>query len=786
MEKFKQAKKDYYEFDDVNKEIVFHRFDTPTPWINYLTNGEFFTMISQAGGNLSWYKSPEIWRIGRYPFFNVPTDGNGLFIYIKNLASNKVWCPNFLPVKTALDSFESRHGLGYTKFKAFKDGITANVTYFVGDDNALICKVCLKSNTEQKIQLFAVKEMANMEYLREAQWECYTKNSQNIVYKKDLDCLIYNYFVDAQNKPDETPDVFFTSTIPCSSYTGSRRDFLGVYHDLSDPISIEQGKCNNTELLGGEGIFATSHDILLKKDEEFEIIYILGTIPHGEDYHKTISKFKDARYCDLLFNNLKKKWENKLQKFQIKTDNPDLDRMVNIWNPYQVYNVFYVGREISYYATGTVRGTGVRDASQDLLSNILFDEVASKEKIFDIVSEQYKSGKTNHYYYHIENKPSIVDEKSDNHLWFIIDIYQYVMETKDLSILDEIVPYYDEGSGTIIEHMEAAINFTMSHLGKHSIPLMLGGDWNDCLNNVCKKGNGESVMVAEQLIYVVKLMKEIYLLIGKDCSHLDKVINCESKAINDSFFIDTHFARCTTDSGIIIGKPDDAYGGVWINSNTWAVLADVSDNKKLNSAMNQVMTHLNSDIGLTKVYPALVPGYPSEEEEISWATPGIGENGGIFCHANTWAIMALAKLGRGNEAFEIYDKLIPDHVINTVGVDRYLCEPYAYCSNIRAPYAERGGEAGVSWVTGTSTWMYHAVTQYIFGIKPKFEGLEINPVLPDSITEATVTRIFRGSKFNIHIINKHMGTTKLVVNGKELNCLIVEPTEKTLNIECTI
>lgn len=783
---FVKKKNKYYTFDDENREILFHRYDAPTPWINYLTNGEFFTMISQAGGNLSWYKSPEIWRIGRYPFFNVPTDGNGLFVYIKDLETNLTWNPNFLPFKTKLDSFESRHGLGYTKFISTKDGVDAKLIYYVGEDNALICKLTLKSNKDKKIQIFTAKEMGNMEFLREAQWECYTRNSQNISYKKDLDCLVYNYFIDCQNKPEETPDVFFTSTQQCSSYTASRKDFLGIYRDFRDPISIEKGECPNTELLGGEGIFANSYDISLEKDKEFKICFILGTIPHGTNYKETVSKFKNIDYCDQQFALLNKKWDEKLSKFQVKTSNKDLDRMVNIWNPYQVYNVFYVCREISFYATGTVRGMGVRDTSQDTLSNILFSPKDSKERILDILKEQYKSGKTNNYYYHIEGKPSLTDVKSDNHLWFIFDVYEYVMETGDLSILDEVVPYYDGGEGSILEHMEASIDFSMSHLGTHDIPLMLGSDWNDCLNSVCKKGQGESVMVAEQVVLAAKHMKELYLLINKNSSKLDKIIKKEEKVINDTFYVDTHFARCTTDSGIIIGKPTDKYGRVWINSNTWAVLANVSSKDRLNSAMDQVMKNLNSDVGLVKLAPALVPLYPSKEEEISWATPGIGENGGVFCHANTWAIIALAMLGRGNEAFEIYDKLIPDHVIDKVGVERYLCEPYAYCSNIRALYADRGGEAAVSWVTGTSTWMYNAVTQYIFGVKPKFDGIEINPVLPDSIKEANVVRKFKNTTFKIHIVNEKSGNTTLFVDGKKVNNLCVKADKPLIEIECVL
>lgn len=265
MLKSRKEKDSFYTFDDENKEVVFHRHDMPSPWMNYLTNETFFTMISQAGGNLSWYKSPEIWRIGRYGFFNTPLDAQGLFIYIKDKKTGKVWNPSIIPANTPLDSFESRHGRGYTKFYAKKDGITVAITAFVGKENALIYRVKIISDHQADLDIYVAKEMGNMEYLREVQWQCYTKQSNNIFYNKESDTLIYDYFIDAQPRPDETPYVFMTSTLASSSFTGIRKDFLGVYRDLSNPEAIERGSCPNTELLGGEGIFAFAYKLSLKE-----------------------------------------------------------------------------------------------------------------------------------------------------------------------------------------------------------------------------------------------------------------------------------------------------------------------------------------------------------------------------------------------------------------------------------------------------------------------------------------------------------------------------------------
>lgn len=257
--------KRYYEFDDNAGEVIFHRHDTPSPWMNYLTNGMFFTMISQAGGSLSWYKSPEIWRIGRYNFYNLPTDGNGLFIYIKDKKTGKVWNPTVIPCDVKPDKWYSAHGFGYTRFHAEKDGVTVDLNCFVGTENVLIYDINISSATPREISVFACREMGLMEYLREVQWQCYCKASNNILYDEKTDSLSYEYFVDAQARPDETPKVFFAANMSSVSHDGSRKSFMGSYRDFKNPISLERGSCGNSDLKGGEALFAMQFDLTVSE-----------------------------------------------------------------------------------------------------------------------------------------------------------------------------------------------------------------------------------------------------------------------------------------------------------------------------------------------------------------------------------------------------------------------------------------------------------------------------------------------------------------------------------------
>lgn len=788
MLKPRDNKDSFYTFDDENKEIVFHRHDMPSPWMNYLTNETFFTMISQAGGNLSWYKSPEIWRIGRYGFFLTPTDVQGLFIYIKDKQTGKVWNPSVIPTNTPLDFFESRHGRGYSKYIGKKDGVSVSVIAFVGKENALTYRLKVVSDHPADLEIYVAKEMGNMEYLREMQWQCYTKQSNNIFYNKETDALVYDYFIDAQARPLETPYVFLTSTLKSDSYTAIRKDFLGAYRDLSNPEAIEKGGCPNSELLGGEGIFAFSYKLSLKKGEEKDFAIVLGTMGKKEDIPSTIHRFKDLSYLDELYEGVLKKWQKVDETFHVSTNDKELDRMANIWTPYQAYVNFLVCREISFYATGTVRGFGVRDASQDSISQVLVRPERVKERIKEIMSEQFQCGKTTHRFFHIEKKKSDISDRSDDHLWMIYTVDQILKETGDDAFLNEKVPYYDGGEGTVLEHLEVSIRHTHEHMGKDDIPLMLGSDWNDNLNTVCRKGKGQSVMVAEQYVLALKIMAKIEKRLGKPSSFYEELAQKETKILNETMFEKDHYIRAITDSGVRIGGEKEPCARVWINSNAWAVLAGVSDNTRANLVMDTVMKNCDSPFGLVIQNPPLRPNYPSKEEEISWATPGIGENGGVFCHANTWSIIALCLLNRADEAYHVYSELLPDHIISKIGVDAYNAEPYIYSSNVRAPFALRGGEAAVSWLTGTATWMDIALKEYFFGIRPMEEGLYIDPTLPSHINNARITRKYRGCVYEIEILfkGKKSKPCELYVDGKKIGGNIVPAKGDTLHIQCIV
>ncbi len=710
-------------------------------------------MMSQAGGNLCWYKSPEIWRIGRYNFYRLPTDETGWFLYLQD-EDGDVWNPSPLPVHTSLDEFESRHGLGYTKIHSKKNGITTDLLCFVGPDDGLIIQATFRSETKRHLTLYAAMEMGLMEYLREVVWQCYCKNSNDILYFPDGDYLDYRYFIDCQARPEETPEVLFASSLPSLSHTGSRRSFLGDYRDFSRPISIEKRCLPNDDLRGGEATFAMQFALDLEPNTPKDVSFFVMT-HHGKDEAKELlARCRKPTYVKEAFASLQATWKKRLSSFETKLPDPEMERMANVWTPYQSSMNFFLARAISFYAPGVGRGIGVRDALQDLLSYIEKDSSAALDRFQLILTQQSQDGKMTHTFFPIEKKPSVESHRSDDHLYPIYFAYRYFAETGDASFLEKKVPYYDGGEGTILEHLRKSLSYSMHQVGPHGIPLMLESDWNDMLTTVGKAGKGESVMVLEQLILVLKQMDEIEKRIGDPIASRQEEIRHFTSLLSEFCDDGDRFVRAFTDEGLALGSKKERCANLWINSQSWAVLSSAAPKDKLNVVMDTVLRELDTPYGLKSLNPPLERDYPSHEHEVTFAQPGIGENGGIFNHANAWALLALLKLGRGDDAYKLYQKTMPNHLAVNVGIERYRAEPYVYASNIRSPDALSPGEAGVSWLSGTATWMNITLEEGFFGFTPTLDGLRLEPSLPTSWAHAKAKRRFRSSLYEVTYENK--------------------------------
>ena len=736
-----------YEFNHAGREIKVLKPNLPTPWMNYLSNGTFHTMISHAGGGVAFYKSPQIWRINHYRFFHLPTDRSGFYTYIKD--GDEYWCPTYEPCRNRPESWQATHGMGYTRFEASRNGIHVAASYFVGKyENALIWNLKLKSDADKQITLFPFVELGMMEFMRELQWQCYNKH-QLSCYPID-DVLVYKYGVEMQPKPDETPLVYFASDAPVSGFDCDRDEFVGSYRSEENPKQVEAGRCTGSVLYGGDPCFALEIKLDLKKNEEKTVNIFLGTAMTEEEIKKSVAHVRERDFVQKSFFALQEQWDKHLSKFRCELPDKDAEAMINIWNPYQAERNFQFSRNISYYATGTFRGVGVRDTAQDILSMVPFDLKRAKDKLNLLFTQQYRDGHCNHYCFPNEGWEPVTRIHSDNHLWLILTCYHIIMEEGRLDYLEESVDYYDGGSGTVWEHIQKSIDFTMQNLGSHGFPLMLASDWNDMLFKVCREGKGESIWTGMQLGLVLPMMARLAELKGEDGKRYNEIYERMKQLVNTTAWDGKWFIRCITDDGRFIGSEKEPQAKIWINSQSWAVMSGLGESAKQISAMDSVKKYLDTELGIKKLHPAM-KDYPSKEDPLTYDLKGCSENGSIFCHANTWAIIAECMLRRPENAYKYYHQLLPMVAQARAGEWRYKAEPYVYSSNIFGPESVRFGLANVSWLSGTASWMYIAATQYMLGIRAQWDGLEIDPCLAKEMLPAKVTRVFRGVTYHITI-----------------------------------
>ena len=732
-----------YRFSD--REIKIDKYNTPTPWMNYLSNGTFHTMISQAGGGVAFYRSPQIWRINHYRFFHLPTDRSGFYTYIKD--GGDVWCPTNEPCSSKPEKWQAAHGMGYTRFEAEKNGVSVTGTYFVGEyENALIWNLKLRSETDKKIKIFPYVELGMMEFMRELQWQCYNKH-QLSAYALD-DILVYKYGVEDQPKPDETPLIYFAADVPAAAFDCDRDEFIGAYRSEELPRNVENGSCTNSTLYGGDPCFALQLDVELSAGEEKEINIFLGAAMTEEDIKASAGRCRESGFAERSYKKLCASWDEYLSKFRCELPDKDAQTMINVWNPYQAERNFMFSRNISYYATGTFRGVGVRDTAQDILAMIPFDLRRAKDKLDLLFTQQYRDGHCNHYCFPTEGWDPVTRIHSDNHLWLVMACYHIVMEEGKLDYLDETVGFYDGGSASVWEHVKRSIDFCMENLGENGFPLMLASDWNDMLYKGCRKGRGESVWTAMQLGTVLRMMAELAELKGEDSGVYLDIYEKQKSIVNEKAWDGEWYIRCITDEGRYIGSAKEPQAKIWLNTQSWSVISGMGDNGR--TAMDSVRKYLDTELGIKKIDPAM-KDYPSKEDPLTYYNKGCGENGSVFCHANTWAIIAECMLGRPENAYKYYHQLLPMVAQKKAGEWRYKAEPYVYASNIFGPESDKFGLANVSWLTGTAAWMYIAATQYMLGIRPKWDGLEIDPCLPEELLPAKVTRVFRGSRYDITI-----------------------------------
>ncbi len=786
----------YGHFDDAAREYVITTPFTPLPWINYLGSEEFFGIISNTGGGYTFYRDAKLQRIIRYRYNQPGGDVGGRFVYIKE-KDKAAWSPSYLPCKTMLDSYECRHGMGYTVFNSSKDGLSAVDTRTVPmGENCELWNIVLTNNSDQ------AKELSLYGAVEWCLWNAVDDNSNfqrnlNIAEMEIGDSIIYHK-TEYRERRDHY--AYFAVNTKTDGYDTDRDTFLGRMNTWTTPVCVAHNENGNSLARGWFPIACHRIDMVLQPGESKEMTFILGYGKNPRDQkfvspgviRKTDAERVTAKYADNAafaaeMDKLRAHWDELLGIYTVESDKPEMNRMVNIWNQYQCMATFCMSRSASYYESGMGRGMGFRDSCQDLLGFVHLIPASARERIIDIASIQWESGKTYHQYQPLTKRGNNEAGSgfNDDPLWLIACTCAYIRETGDDSILNAPVPFDNvEGSEVpLMEHLRRSINYILTNRGPHGLPLIGRADWNDCLNLNCfseepgesfqtcanfESGIAESVFIGGMFVKYAREFAELCERYGDAAEGAEarKAADEMEKAIIEHGWDGEWFLRAYDAYGNKVGSEDCDEGKIYIEPQGFCSLAGVGKDQGLvEKALDSVRDKLAFEFGIELIAPRYTV-YHKELGEITSYPPGYKENGSVFCHNNPWVSIAETVIGRGDNAFDYYKRICPAYLESKS--DIHKTEPYVYSQTVAGRDAALPGEAKNSWLTGTAAWTFVNISQYILGIQPDFDGLRVNPCIPADLKTYTVRRKYRGCMYEITVTNNGGKDAKVKVNGEAI------------------
>ncbi len=786
-------------FDDDNREYVITNPATPWPWINYLGNKDFFSLISNTAGGYAFYKDAKFRRLTRYRYNNVPMDSGGRYFYIKD--DKTIWSPGWKPCKTKLDQYECRHGMNYTKIKGEKDGVSAEALFFVPlNTHAEVQKLSLTNNTKssKNLKLFSFTEWALWNAV--ADMENFQRNFSTGEVEIDGSTLYHK----TEYKERRNHFAFYSVNTPIDGYDTDRESFMGLYNGFHEPQVVLEGQAKMSTAHGWSPIASHYIEVDLQPGETKDFIFTLGYVENDEDNkweskgvinkdkaNEIIAKFNTSDKVDAALAELRTYWDDLLSNYTVNTGHEKLDRMVNIWNQYQCMITFCFSRSASFFESGIGRGMGFRDSNQDLIGFVHQIPDRARERIIDIASTQFPDGSCYHQYQPLTKKGNndIGSGFNDDPMWLILGTTAYIKETGDWSILDEQVPYDNDESlaQPLFHHLTVSFDHVVNNLGPHGLPLIGRADWNDCLNLNCfsrdpnesfqttenktEGSKAESLMIAGLFVVYGREYVEVCRKLGKNeeaeraQQHVDNMV----RSVKAHGWDGDWFLRAYDFFGNKIGSQENDEGQIFIESNGWCSMAGIGiEDGLVEKALNSVKEKLDCEYGIVLNNPAYTKYY-IEYGEISTYPKGYKENAGIFCHNNPWIIIGETILGRGDQAWEYFRKICPAYLEDIS--ELHKTEPYVYAQMIAGKDAFKPGEAKNSWLTGTASWNFYTISQYILGIRPDYDGLIIDPCIPADWRSFEATRKFRGATFKIRVTNPNgvnKGVKRLSIDGEEV------------------
>ncbi len=786
----------YGHFEEAAREYVITRPDTPTPWLNYIGEGRYGGIVSNTGGGFSFDRDPRNRRVSRYRYNAVPDDQPGRYVYLRDQETGEFWSPTVSPTWHRPDAYECRHGTAYTRIASSYRGIDAEMLYFVPlspvDEPApcelWVLKVRNTGKAPRRLRTFSYFEFS----LYDAQNDATNLDwAQHIQYSEFGDGVIrvmtkFNPLV-----------YFFGSSHKPTGYTCVREDFVGRGRDLSNPIVVESGSPADAPAPRGNSVGSLTHDIELAPGEERQLVYIAGCTVRPAEIDRVVKRFSSDAEVASAFDALRDDWTAYLGRFSVDTPDADTNAMLNFWNQVQCRTTLYWSRFVSGYETGMGRGMGTRDSGQDTLGTMHTVPDHARRMLTQIWEMQFADGHTHHQFFPLtgEGGPGLAGEFprwpqwfSDDHLWLILSVCAYLRETGDFGYLEQKVKYVDHAEETVWEHMLRAVDFTLDNLGPHGLPRAGFSDWNDTMNVDHGSGKAESVWTAMQFCRAMLDLRDLSAKLDRpaEAGRFEGIHAAMARAINEHAWDGAWYKRAFDDDGQPLGVSGAEHQAIDLIPQSWSVLGEVAPPERAALAMASADEKLNTRFGLALMWPP----YDGADERIrgtSTYVPGAKENGGIFCHANTWSVAAAAMLGDGETAYRYYRQILP---LARTDSDVYRAEPYTYCQNICGPTHPSFGLGRNAWLTGTAAWTYVAATQWILGIRPTYEGLRVAPAMPSGWQGFKAHREFRGTAYEIAVRREGPGNVvSLVVDGRPVDGDVVPlpaPGTASVKVDVTI
>jgi cellobiose phosphorylase len=783
-------------FDDDASEYVIRRPDTPLPWLNYLGQDDLFGLCTNTGGGYTFWRDARLRRLTRYRYNDAPLDPVGRYLYVNDAGT--VWNPGWKPTKTPLDRYECRHGLGYTRILGARDGVEVELCFFVppgADVEVWRTRVRNTGGERKHLRLFSYVEFCLYEALNDMTNFQRTYSIGEVEVERDGAAILHT----TEHRERRRHVTLFGCTRGVAGFDTARDAFAGVHNGLHEASVPLGGRATGSVAHGWNPVGSHQLDLQLEPGAEETFAFVLAYVDGGGTPAaiEVLDRYSAPSEVDASLDRLHGRWEELLSRFRVDCPDPHARRMLNTWNQYQCMVTFNLSRSASLFETGIGRGMGFRDSNQDVLGFVHLIPDRARQRILDLAATQLADGTCFHQYQPLTRRGNaeIGGGFYDDHLWLVLSTCAYLKETGDDSILSEPVGYADTpGSGEdLLHHLETSIAYTLSHRGPHGLPLIGHADWNDCLNLNCfstepnesfqtagdvEGSVAESVMIAGLFLAAARDLARLYGHLGRadDAERIERARAEVLAAVEAEAWDGDWYLRAFDAESRPVGSHACGEGQIFVESQAWCVLGGAGrENGRARRALESVRERLGTPDGILLLQPAY-SRYRLELGEISSYPPGYKENASVFCHTNPWVTLGWCLLGEGDRALETYLAICPS--TREERIETYRCEPYVYAQTIAGRDAATPGEARNSWLTGTAAWTFVSGSQGLLGIAPDYDGLRIDPCVPCDWQSFRVTRRFRGTVYEIDVLNPDgvgHGLRSLTVDGRPVDGGLVPP-----------